>query len=310
MPDHAKARRLRGAWRFGRGDLRPAAGRGVRPAASGPSISDCPISAGTTGITRSTCGPIPNDATGRDTAPIAPGQNEAAALLYPNLALSAIFQNIFWPTYSSPWPFSYQAIFTTAFAKRLPEQIAAVLSAFGRRQSHDRSPAPGGYAEPDQEPLLQRLGGAIGAASGFLAKSCPTAIPSEPVARMQLMQSQIEELAMAVDMIRQPLQDFAAVAERRAESEICRRARRRRGSRRSRPTPHQPAPARRPRSTGSARADRPIGATDRRATRALRRHEAGLQPGRRSTSRRIARPRCRSPPFGRMEAIGARLDAT
>jgi LTXXQ motif family protein len=57
-------------------------------------------------------------------------------------------------------------------------------------------------------PLLQKLGGALGAASGYLAKSCPKDIPAQPIARLQLMQSQIEELEMAIDVARQPLQDF------------------------------------------------------------------------------------------------------
>jgi hypothetical protein len=151
----------------------------------------------------------PNDATGPETAPEAAGQGEAAALLYPNRALTTIFQNIFWPTYASPWPFSYQAIFATAFAKRLPDQSQQLCQpsddakATIDRLGQEIAPTP------DQEPRLQKLGGAIGAASGSLAKSCPTAIPDQPVARMQLMETQLEELAMAVDMIRQPLQDFA-----------------------------------------------------------------------------------------------------
>src|SRR5499427_9849251 len=40
-----------------------------------------------------------------------------SALLYPSIALPSIIENILFPTYSSPWPFNYQAIFTTAFAK-------------------------------------------------------------------------------------------------------------------------------------------------------------------------------------------------
>src|SRR6516162_10234443 len=40
-----------------------------------------------------------------------------SALLYPSIALPSIIENIFFPAYSSPWPFDYQAIFTTAFAK-------------------------------------------------------------------------------------------------------------------------------------------------------------------------------------------------
>jgi hypothetical protein len=151
----------------------------------------------------------PNDVSGREAPQEATGQSETAALLYPNLALTAMFQNIFWPTYSSPWPFSYQAIFATAFAKRLPDQAPRLCqpsdSANAAVERLRQTVAP----TPDQEPLLQRLGGAMDAAAGYLAKSCPTAIPAQPVARMQLMESQLEMLAMAVDMIRQPLQDFA-----------------------------------------------------------------------------------------------------
>src|SRR6516164_6807828 len=40
-----------------------------------------------------------------------------SAFLYPSIALPSIIKNIFFPAYSSPWPFDYQAIFTTAFAK-------------------------------------------------------------------------------------------------------------------------------------------------------------------------------------------------
>src|SRR5262249_29956117 len=60
----------------------------------------------------------------------------------------------------------------------------------------------------DQLQLLQRLGGASGAASGYLAKSCAKEVPAQPVARLQLMESQLEELSMALDIVRQPLLDF------------------------------------------------------------------------------------------------------
>jgi hypothetical protein len=60
----------------------------------------------------------------------------------------------------------------------------------------------------DQMERLQRLGGTIGAASDYLAKSCPTDIPDQPTARLRLMDSQIQVLTMAIDIIRQPLQDF------------------------------------------------------------------------------------------------------
>jgi hypothetical protein len=136
------------------------------------------------------------------------GQTSASALLYPNLALNAIFQNIFWPGYSSSWPFGYQAIFTTAFAKAPLERNAQLCqpadNAGGAVDRLSQELAP----TPDQVKLLQRLGGAMGAASNYLAKSCPTDAPTEPVARLQQMESQVEELSMAVDMIRQPLQDL------------------------------------------------------------------------------------------------------
>jgi len=133
---------------------------------------------------------------------------QGTALLYPSLALPAISQNIFWPTYSTAWPFSYEDIFSTAFAGEAPNQD---------QQSCQQSGGANGIVgrirteiapTADQTQLLQKLIGALTAASGYLANSCPAEIPARPVARLQLMESQLEQLAMAVDMIRQPLQDF------------------------------------------------------------------------------------------------------
>jgi len=130
-----------------------------------------------------------------------------SALLYPSIALPSIIENIFFPTYSSPWPFNYQAIFTTAFAKA-PRQDSNFCQA-----SFDPSVIIGRISNEvtlsaDQLQLLQRLGGALGAASGYLAKSCAKEIPAQPMARLQLVESQIEELSMALDIVRQPLLDF------------------------------------------------------------------------------------------------------
>jgi hypothetical protein len=136
------------------------------------------------------------------------GQGANSALLYPSTALAAIFQNIFWPASSSPWPFGYQDIFTTAFAKTPADQNPRLC------QPADDSNAIVGHLRteleptPDQMPLLEKLGGALGAASGYLAKSCPNEIPARPTARLKVMGSQVEELAMAIDIVRQPLQDF------------------------------------------------------------------------------------------------------
>lgn len=145
----------------------------------------------------------PNDLTRPET-----GQGANSALLYPSTALAAIFQNIFWPSNSSPWPFGYRDIFTTAFATAPAAQNPRLC-----RPSDDSNAIVGHLRDeldptPDQMPLLQKLGGALGAASGFLAKSCANEIPARPVARLKVMGSQVEELAMAIDIARQPLQDF------------------------------------------------------------------------------------------------------
>jgi hypothetical protein len=142
-----------------------------------------------------------------DTREAAPQGVVSPALVYPNLALPVIFQNVFWPS-ASQWPFGYQNIFTTAFAKisadRDGRQCQQPLdaNAIVGRISNDVSPTP------DQMPLLQKLGGAFGMASGYLARACPQEIPTQPVARLQMMQSQIQTLAMAIDIVRPPLQEF------------------------------------------------------------------------------------------------------
>ena len=148
-----------------------------------------------------------SDAARVETSETVPQEAVSPALVYPSLALPVIFQNVFWPS-SSSWPFGYQNIFTTAFAKiptgqdqRLCQQPFDANAMTGRI---------GGTVSPtaDQMPLLQKLGGALGMASGYLARACPKEIPAQPVARLQMMQSQIQTLATAIDIVRQPLQDF------------------------------------------------------------------------------------------------------
>jgi hypothetical protein len=137
-----------------------------------------------------------------------PAPRASPALFYPGRALSPIFQNVLWPALSSPWPFSYDAIFTTAFAtpsaERSREDCAQSLdpNAIVERLRAQIGPTA------EQMERLQRLGGAIGAAAGYIAKSCPTQIPEQPTARLQLMDSQIQVLTMAVDIIHQPLQEL------------------------------------------------------------------------------------------------------
>jgi hypothetical protein len=142
-----------------------------------------------------------------DTREAAPQGVVSPALVYPSLALPVIFQNVFWPS-ASQWPFGYQNIFTTAFAKISPDrdgrqcQQPLDANAIVGRITSDVAPTD------DQMPLLQKLGGALGMASGYLAKACPPGIPPQPVARLQMMQSQLQALAMAIDIVRPPLQEF------------------------------------------------------------------------------------------------------
>jgi hypothetical protein len=143
-----------------------------------------------------------------DDARSAAAQGPTAALFYPNLALPAMFQGIFTPNQASSWPFGFQAIWSTAFAKTPPAQNLDIC-----RQPVDTGAIVGRISaaiapSPDQTQLLQKLGGALGAASGYLAKSCPNQIPAQPTARLQLMETQIEQLSMALDIVRQPLQEF------------------------------------------------------------------------------------------------------
>jgi len=143
-----------------------------------------------------------------DVARAEPRQAVSSALLYPNLALPAILQNVFFPDYASPWPFGYERIFSTAFAQvPASEDRRLCQSSFDPNTIVARIHAELAPAA-DQMRLLQKLGGALGAATGFLAKACPSEIPAQPVTRLQLMESQIEELTMAIDIVRQPLQDF------------------------------------------------------------------------------------------------------
>lgn len=114
----------------------------------------------------------PNDVSRHDVSRHDVGRHETQrqvtlALLYPDRALPAIFQNIFWPTSSSPWPFGYEAIFTTAFgaapADQSRDQCHQSIDAnamVGRLMAEIRPTA-------EQMERVQRLGGAIGAAAGY-----------------------------------------------------------------------------------------------------------------------------------------------
>jgi hypothetical protein len=136
-----------------------------------------------------------------ESQPAAP-QGQMSPLLYPVLALPAVYDEIFSPPSVSP--FSYDAILQTAFAKTdqgpcpQPNRQSAVAE---RIRAEIR---PSG----NQLQQMQKLGGALGFASDYLAKACPSEIPRDPAARLQLMEWQVEKLAEALDFVRPPLQEL------------------------------------------------------------------------------------------------------
>lgn len=147
----------------------------------------------------------------------------ASPLLYPGLALPAIYNEMFSSASSSRWPFGYAAIFRAAFAKEPADQRQAQVpcrhiargTMIVERLGRDIRPTAA------QRVLLQKLGSALGMASGFLARSCPKVLPSQPVARLQLMETQIDELSMALDIIRQPLQQFEQSLSRGQQARVA-----------------------------------------------------------------------------------------
>ena len=136
-------------------------------------------------------------------------QDLTATLLYPRLALPAIDAAILSPSDAPRWPFDYQSIFATAFAKVSPQQGSQQC-----QQQPDVATATiarirAGLATADtQMPVLQKLGSALRDASASLAASCTATVPAQPVARLQFMATQIGKLASAIGAVQQPLTDF------------------------------------------------------------------------------------------------------
>ena len=63
-------------------------------------------------------------------------------------------------------------------------------------------------ADRREQPLLQKLRTALAQANGYLIKSCPAEIPPLPVERLQLIDSQIDAMTMALEIVCVPLQKF------------------------------------------------------------------------------------------------------
>jgi hypothetical protein len=136
----------------------------------------------------------------------APLHSPLSPLLYPAVALPAMYDGIFSSPSPPAWPFSYQAIFQAAFVKAKLDPAACQrptdANALIARISNQVRPTGA------QVQQLQKLGGALRMAGQYLASACPKDIPAQPVARMQLMEWQIEKLAQALDIVRPPLAEF------------------------------------------------------------------------------------------------------
>src|SRR5580700_6160215 len=141
-------------------------------------------------------------------SPATASQGAMSPLLYPVLALPAVYDEIFSPPSSSPWPFSYDAILQTAFAKTAPDQDAAACPQPNRQSAVAERIRAEIRPTGNQLQQMQKLGGALGFASDYLAKACPSEVPQDAAARLQLMEWQIEKLAEALDFVRPPLQDL------------------------------------------------------------------------------------------------------
>ena len=150
----------------------------------------------------------PTEAIHSEATPTDVAQNRAPNLLYAILAWPSFADEIFRPTNYSAWPFSYQSIFDQAFAeysaKRGSDLCPRQIGKSDTTLRIGREIAP----TAAQQPLLQKLGTALAQANGYLIKSCPAEIPPLPVERLQLMDSQVDAMTMALEIVRVPLQKF------------------------------------------------------------------------------------------------------
>lgn len=137
-----------------------------------------------------------------------PAPTAEPVALHPAAALPGLLDAIFWPAETPQWPFSYDALFRSAFAKTAQDNAGQAC------QHPDRTTALVGRIGVEvrptaaQQPLLQKLGQSLGMASGYMAKACAQALPPQPVARLKLIQSQLQLLTMAIDVVRPPLAQF------------------------------------------------------------------------------------------------------
>ena len=228
--------------------------------------------------------------------------DSSAALLYPGLALSGLYDEIFWPQRTSAWPFGYDAIVRAAFTHSPADANAQACQPGNLANTTVARISAATKPNAEQMPLLQKLAEALGTASGYLAQSCPQAIPHDPAARLQLMQTQIQILSMALDLIRPPLQQFEESLDAGQQAAFVA----------LRPAEAPPAASC---STAPAAVDRPIGQIDQ---------TVALQPDQRDALAAVKQALVSAAgdldahcpksapalPLARLEAIGARLDSS
>jgi hypothetical protein len=141
--------------------------------------------------------------------------------MHPAAALPGLLDAIFWPASAPQWPLDYDALFRSAFAKTAPDNAATVC------RQPDRTAAVVGRIRAEvrptaaQLPLLQKLGQALGMASDYMDKACQQPLPPQAVARLKMIQSQLQLLTMAIDLVRPPLQQFEQSLDPRQKAQFA-----------------------------------------------------------------------------------------
>ncbi len=106
------------------------------------------------------------------------------------------------------WPYDFRAILSTAFGSS-PQPAPEVCKPQGEFAAGTIAGFQSALELTDvQTKLLKALGDALDIASGSLAESCPKNIPTQPIARLELIESQVGKINAALSNVRQPLQEF------------------------------------------------------------------------------------------------------
>ena len=188
------------------------------------------------------------------------GGRSPGLLLYPALAWPVLYSGLFWADdYYEFWPYRYDTIVEGAFSSGYGPQFSrrsrygdftlAEPMAMARMCQDQALRAPDetitGIAqtvEPTeaQRGILDELRSAMTETATLLRGACPSDIPVNPIARLEVMEKQIDVMSQAFETLRPPLQKFerslsepqharfvamtaraSRQAERHANSDIC-----------------------------------------------------------------------------------------